>query len=248
MSRRRRLAALVASLGLTLTLSGEVLAEPTAVANAMFNEGVTAYKAGDVKAAVDDWSKAADEGHPIAAYLVGQLYEQGRGVAQSDGLAFQYYKIAADAGHLEAMVKVGITYRDGNKAIGVKRDYQKALKLFENGALAAFPEAQYELAGMYRHGLGVPVERSESLRWLILAAKKHYVPSLLELARIHFDGEGVDRNRVMGWAFLDLATRYAQGEEQARVNAAKDKYAVRLSDTEKDAARQAADDWLARHS
>lgn len=248
MSARRRLAALVASLGLTFTLTGEVLADPTPAADAMFDAGIAAYKAGDVRTAVDDWTKAAEEGHSIAAFLAGQLYERGQGVSRSPGSAFRLYKLAADAGHLEAAVKVGVVYRDGSKELGVKRDYEKAFRMFERGALAAYPEAQYHLAGMYRRGLGVATQRSESLRWLILAGAKHHVPSLLELARLYFDGEGVNQDRVKGWSFIDLASRFAEGEETARVNAARDKYAGRMQEAEKEQAKGVADDWLAKHS
>lgn len=248
MSARRRLAVLAASLGLVFTLTGEVLAEPTPAANALFDAGVAAYKAGDVQAAVDDWAKAGEEGHPIAAWLAGQLYEQGRGVSRSPGSAFRLYKLAADAGHVDAAVKVGIVYRDGSKELDVKRDYEKAFRMFERGALAAYPEAQFHLADMYRRGLGVPMQRSESLRWLILAGGKHHVPSLLELARIYFDGEGVNQDRIKGWSFIELASRFAEGEETARVNAARDKYAGRMQEAEKEQAKGVADDWLAKHT
>lgn len=248
MSARRRLAVLVASLGLTLTLSGEVIADPTPAANALFNNGIAAYKANDIMTALDDWSKAAEEGHPIAAYLAGQIYEQGRGVTRSPGSAFRFYKMAADMGHAEAAVKVGLVYRDGSKELGIKKNYQKAFEMFEKGALASVPDAQYYLADMYRRGLGVPIQRSESLRWLILAGAKHHVPSLLELARIHFDGEGVNQDKVVGWSFIDLASRFAEGDDAARVNKAIEKYSGRMDDAQKDEAKKVADDWLAKHA
>ncbi|MFZ2467150.1 tetratricopeptide repeat protein [Parvibaculum sedimenti] len=247
MSRRQKFAALILSLGLTLGAAGTVHAEPTAAANAMFNAGVEAFRAGDITAAVDSWSQAAKGGHGMAGYLVARLYEQGRGVPQSDGTAFHYYLLAAQAGNAQAADKVGLVYRNGNAVVGVKRDYQKAFKMFEVGALAAWPDAQYHLADMYRRGLGVPIERSESLRWLILAAEKRHVLSLLELARIYFDGEGVQQDRITGWSFLDLANRFAEPNNAGRVNTAMTKYSGRMRDGEKEQAKTVADDWLAKH-
>jgi len=247
MSRRQKFAALILSLGLTLGAAGNVHAEPSAAANAMFNAGVEAYRAGDITAAVDSWSQAAKGGHAMAGYLVARLYEQGRGVPQSDGTAFHYYLMAAQGGNAQAADKVGLVYRNGNTVVGVKRDYQKAFKMFEVGALAAWPDAQYHLADMYRRGLGVPIQRSESLRWLLLAAEKRHVLSLLELARVYFDGEGVHQDRVTGWSFLDLANRFAEPNNAGRVNAAMTKYSGRMRDGEKEQAKAVADDWLAKH-
>jgi TPR repeat protein len=244
---KKSLVALIAALGLTLSMSGVVIADPTPAARSAFEMGVQAYRKGDVAAAVLDWRKAAKGGHPMAAYLLGQLYEQGRGVAVSPATAFRYYKQAAAAGQAQAAVRVGLVYRDGNKALGVRSDYQKALKMFETGALASWPEAQFYLADMYRRGLGVPASQSESLRWLILAARKHHVPSLIELARVHYEGEGVPQDRVQGWSYIGLASRFADAEDRKLVSAAMNKYSQRMRSGEKERAKEVADEWLAKN-
>jgi hypothetical protein len=247
MTIRRSFAALVASLGLTLTLTGAVLADPTPEANTAFESGIEAYRTGDVGGAVGEWEKAAEGGHPMAAYLLGQLYEQGRGVEQSPSKSFEYYKMAAAAGQAQAGVKVGLIYRDGNKQLGIKKNYEKAIRSFEKGALQSWPESQYYLADMYRRGLGVPVDRTEGLRWLILASKKHYAPSMVELARIHFEGEGVNADRVLAWSYVELASRFADQVEGKKVNATMDKYGKRMKPGEKEAATKLADEWMARY-
>ncbi len=247
MTVRKSLAALVASLGMTLTMTGAVIASPTQAANSAFENGIEAYRTGDIAGAVGDWEKASDGGHPMAAYLLGQLYEQGRGVEQSAATSFHYYQVAAAAGQAQAGVKVGLIYRDGNKALGIKRNYEKALENFEKGAAESWPESQYYLADMYRRGLGTPANRSESMRWLILASKKHHAPSLLELARIHFEGEGVNPDRVLGWSYIELASRFADQAEGKRVNDAMDKYGKRMKAGEKDEAKSIADEWMTKY-
>ncbi|MGB3810426.1 MAG: tetratricopeptide repeat protein [Parvibaculum sp.] len=247
MTVRKSLAALVASLGMTLTMTGAVIASPTQAANSAFESGIEAYRTGDIAGAVGDWEKASDGGHPMAAYLLGQLYEQGRGVEQSAATSFHYYQVAAAAGQAQAGVKVGLIYRDGNKALGIKRNYEKALENFEKGAAESWPESQYYLADMYRRGLGTPANRSESMRWLILASKKHHAPSLLELARIHFEGEGVNPDRVLGWSYIELASRFADQAEGKRVNDAMDKYGKRMKAGEKDEAKSIADEWMTKY-
>ncbi len=226
---------------------GHLQAAPASSANTAFETGIEAYRTGDVTAAVDAWTKASDGGHPVASYLLGQLYEQGHGVEKSPSLAFRYFERAAADGQPQAAVKVGLIYRDGNKQLDIKRNYEKAIENFEKGALQAWPESQFYLADMYRRGLGVPADRSESLRWLILAAKKRYAPAMLEMARIYFASEGVLADRIKGWSYIELASRYADPTEGPLVNVAMDKYTKRMKPGEKDAAKKTADEWATRY-
>ena len=41
----------------------------------------------EMNAAVGGWRAAADQGHAMAQYNLGLMFEQGRGVAQSDAKA-----------------------------------------------------------------------------------------------------------------------------------------------------------------
>ena len=227
-----------------LGFPGLANAEPTAAANAAFDKGITAFGAGNVTDAVDAWTSAAAGGHPMASYLLGQLYEQGRGVEKSPTLAFQYYERAAEEGQALAAVKVGRIYREGSEDLDIGKDYEKALASFEIAALQSWPEAQYYLADMYRHGQGVAVDRTESLRWLILASKKKYAPAMLELSRVYFEGEGVLEDRLKGWTYIELASRYATPEQGKDVNNARDKYSKRVKNSQKEEAKTLADKWI----
>ncbi len=121
------------------------------------------------------WKEAAEEGHVGAAWLLGNLYDKGAaGVAQSDARAYEYYLQATRGGQPEAAVRLGKIYLEGNEEIGLKRNYGAALQAFEAGALAPRADAQYYLGLMHRKGWGTPVDRTESLRWYFLSAKKRY--------------------------------------------------------------------------
>lgn len=235
----------VAAVTFLVGMNGPSSAAPTSKANVAFENGIEAYRTGDIATAVTNWTTASAGGHPLASYLLGELYDQGRGVERSPSLAFHYYERAADEGQAVAGVKVGLIYRDGDKSLGIKKSYAKALKYFEKGALQAWPPSQYYLADMYRRGLGVPIERSEGLRWLLLAAKKKYSPAMVEIAKTHFEGEGVLVDRVKGWSFLDLALRYGDREQRDSANAAMEKFGKRMKSGEKEAAKTEADEWAA---
>lgn len=234
-------------LAICLCLAAPAMAAPTAEANSAFETGIEAYRTGDMATAVTSWTTAAEGGHPAAGFLMGRLYEVGNGVEKSAYQSFRFYEMAANEGNVQAAVKVGLIYRDGNKELDIKKDYALAMQNFEKGALAFWPESQYYIADMYRRGLGVNADRTEGLRWLLLAAKKRYAPAHLELARIYFEGEGVLQDRVTGWSFIDIASRFADKDEGKLVNAAMDKYRQRMKPGETDVAKVQADTWVAEN-
>ena len=244
MSRFQRLAVLAAALGLTLTVGGEVRAAVPPEASTAFEQGMTAYKAGNMEDAIKDWTEAAGKGHVGAAWILGNLYDKGKVVPHSDKEAFRYYKIAAEGGQPEAATRLGLMYRDGIPDIKLKRNYKQATHWFEVGALAPRADAQYYLGQMHRNGWGVPVDKSEGLRWYLLSAKKRFPPAFLALGRIHFDGDGVDVNRVDGWAFLMLAQRYGDDAIKQKANDLMDKYDVRMEAGEKEKGNRFAEAWV----
>ena len=244
MTVSRSLATLAAALGLTLAVNGAVFAEPGPQAQAAYDRGLAAHRAGDLPGAVIEWEEAAKQGHVAAAWILGNLYDKGAGVPQSDAKAYEYYLQATRGGQPEAAVRLGLIYLEDNEAIGLKRNYGAALKAFEVGALAARGDAQYHLGMMHRRGWGTSVDRTESLRWLILSSKKRYAPALAELGRIYMEGEGVETDRADGWAYFLLANRYGNDEQRAEANAYMERYDGRMKRGEKDDARARADAWV----
>lgn len=249
MTARKSLAALAAAFGLTLAVNGAVFAaDPTPQAQAAFDRGVAAYRGGDAPGAVAEWKEAAEEGHVGAAWLLGNLYDKGAaGVVQSDAKAYEYYLQATRGGQPEAAVRLGKIYLEGNAEIGLKRNYEAAMQAFEAGALAPRADAQYYLGLMHRKGWGTPVDRTESLRWFFLSAKKRYAPALAELGRIYMEGEGVEQDRVEGWSYLQLANRFGTEEDRAVADDYMEKYDGWMKRGEKESARDKADTWIASH-
>ena len=233
---------------LALFAGATAQAAPSAAANSAFETGIEAYRTGDLSAAIEAWTKSADGGHPMSAFLLGRLYEQGRGVEQSDAQSFKYYLMAADEGQAQAGVKVGKIYLTGNKNLSIDRDYSMALKYFEIGGLSSWPESQVLLADMYRRGLGVTADRTEGLRWLILAAKKKYAPSQVALARIY--SEAFDLNEVA--LLVSLANQVGLAVSAARMRqrlqeVAVDRETVKALDHRHQDQQVAVDDHKQQH-
>ena len=66
--------------------------------------------------------RAANSGDKTALYILGQLYENGRGVPQDTQLAFHFFEQAAQQNHAEAQYKVARMYIADNE---IKEDIKK---------------------------------------------------------------------------------------------------------------------------
>ena len=67
----------------------------------------------ELHAAVGGLRAAADQGHAQAQYNLGVMFDQGRGVAQSDVEAVRWYRKAADQGHAGAQYNLGTMFDQG---------------------------------------------------------------------------------------------------------------------------------------
>lgn len=112
-----------------------VLMAPVA---AVADAGQQKWQAGDWAGAVAEWNRAAARGDADALFGLGQAYRLGRGVAENRDTAIDYYRRAADRGHLQALASLGLTlFQNGQKT--------EALKLLREAADRGEPRAAYVL-------------------------------------------------------------------------------------------------------
>lgn len=150
---------LVAALVISTTIEWAVAAET-------FEDGAAAYMSGDYGKAVEVWRALAEQGVPDAQYRLGQMYAEGKGVAQSDITAVQWFRRAADQGLANAQYDIGASYAAG---LGVARSDAEAAKWFRRAAEQGTVFAQLNLGLMYAAGQGVPQNNVEAMTWLQLA-------------------------------------------------------------------------------
>ncbi|TPE60458.1 hypothetical protein FJQ54_10635 [Sandaracinobacter neustonicus] len=90
--------------------------------HASVDSGIAKWRAGDWEAAVADWVTPAARGDAEALFNMGQAYRLGRGVPQNRATALDYYRRAAEKGHVAATANLGITlWQDGRKTEGLIR-------------------------------------------------------------------------------------------------------------------------------
>ena len=98
-----------------------LLAVSAAPAHADFKAGAEAYARGDYKTAVDEWLPSAANGDPRALFNLGQMYRLGLGADKDLVKAEQYYRRAAELGHVGAQANLGSMLYDRTPRQGPRR-------------------------------------------------------------------------------------------------------------------------------
>jgi len=88
-----------------------------------FEDGMAAYDKGDYESALSLFHTAAAKGSTDAQIMLGVMYENGRGVPQSDAEALRWLRLAAEQNDALAQYMLGMMHKNGK---GVPQDYAKA--------------------------------------------------------------------------------------------------------------------------
>ena len=147
-------------------------------AQSAFEVGKAAHERGDVIAAIELLTAAAEEGHVPAMVRLGYVLNK----SGDSEAAFRVYSHAAEAGDLEAVLAVGTMYASGD---GVDMDHAKALDWIRRAAEGGHGPAILSLAMIHINGdLGTAVNREEGMRWLRIGVDAGYAPAQAALDRL----------------------------------------------------------------
>lgn len=170
---------------------------------------------------------AADGGRWEAQWRLGRMYAEGKGVAQDDVRAFEYFSRFANA-HAEdspstpqaqfvadAFVALGRYYLNGIPNSKITPDPDRARGMFSYAAsYFGNKDAQYNLAQLY---LKAPEASREDIRsgarWLGLAAQKGQYEAQALLGEMLFNGDRLPRQAARGLMYLTLARDSARPDE-----------------------------------
>ena len=111
----RRIAVTLAVVGALLFSAGSTWAD--------FDDGMAAYERGDYATALKEFRPLAEQGHVVAQFNLGVMYDHGYGVPENNTEAVKWFRKAAVQGNSKAQSQLGIMYVLG---IGVPKDYVKA--------------------------------------------------------------------------------------------------------------------------
>jgi len=166
------------------------------------DRAMKAMRAGDFKTALEELRPLAARGDAHAQFLLGMLYDSGRGVAPDPATAASWYRKAAAQKHALAQVYLGILYYSGE---GVKKDPVEAGRWFRPAAESGNDQGQFYLGWMYESGTGVKQNPNEAIRWLSKSAAQQNTRAMGMLATTLFSRHRDEQDLVDAYAWSHLA-------------------------------------------
>ncbi|PLX39655.1 MAG: exopolysaccharide biosynthesis protein [Hyphomicrobiales bacterium] len=223
-----------------------------------FKTGTKAYFAGDKKTALDALSFAAENGHPLAQWKLGRMYQNGDGVPEDDLKAYEYFRSIADAHADEspnspeapfvasAFVALGSYYVTGINDTAVKPNLDRAREIFSFAAsYFGDAEAQYNLGRMYLEGSGGDRNPRQAARWLHAAAKKGHHRAQALLGKMLVEGEDMKARTVAGLKWLIVARTCSDATKDQWINESLEQSFALADEKQRRKAANLAERWMA---
>ena len=159
-------------------------AEPRGIASRQVRRGLAAHGRGNHAKAFRCFDKAARSGDTEGEFRLGLSYAHGEGVVGSLADAIVWLRRAAEKGHVEAQYQLSLAYLHGGSVDGgVSTWYSRAAAIDQGTA-----ERNREL--MFPHGIQVPADPAEALRWARAAAEQGHAGAQANLALMYARGLG----------------------------------------------------------
>jgi len=171
--------------------------------------GVDAYNAGDYARALKEWRPAALAGDTDAQFNLGQLYKLGRGVPVDQAQAMEWYKRAADHGHVKSQENYAVLmFQSGRR--------QEAIPYLERLAQVGRPIGQYFLGTAYFNGDGVGRDPVKGYAYMTLAAAQLLPQAQTALDQMNDRLPNADKER--GLALAQQLDAAAKGNQIAQLD------------------------------
>ncbi|VVD77597.1 tetratricopeptide repeat protein [Pandoraea anhela] len=196
----RRLAVLALALvGVTCGPILYALAAAQAPAQALTDQAVHHYEAGQRTQALEEFRRAAEQGNRLAQFDYAMMLLNGEGAnADPDG-AVHWLERAASAGMTQAQYVYAKMFDDGYV---VGKSIAQANLWYEKAAKQGHVQAQAAIANEYFIGRGVPRDYKTAFSWYEKAARGGDLPSQYIVASYYERGYGVvtpDPERARLW-------------------------------------------------
>ena len=164
--------------------------------------------------ATNYYLKAAEQGHMVAQYKLGDCCLNGIGVAKDNVEAAKWFKKAAEQGHVEAQYKLGDCCLNG---IGVAEDDEEAVKWYRKAAEQGHTVAQYNLGYCYFGGIGVAKDDAEAAEWFQKAAEQGDADAQCKLGYCYFGGLGVTKDDAEAAKWFKKAAEQGDADAQSKL-------------------------------
>ncbi len=192
------------------------------------SEAIGLYRQGRTTAGVEAARPLAEAGDPDALFLLGFASESGNGTTRSRENALEFYRRAAEKGHLEANARRALILLNSDNA----DDRDAARKALESAVEKDPANAGRMLGEAWLRGLlSEEPDPAKAIEWWTTSSDAGDTTSLVLLARLHDGQFGFpdikDEEKAIGFyrkaaglgeaaAFLPLGSRLLNGSEEVR--------------------------------
>ena len=146
----------------------------------MLEQGLVVYA--DRLSAQTWYTQSAEQGQPIAQYLLGRMYQMGwLGSSPDYELAKKWYSTAS-AKYAPAAVALGFVYDT------VDDDYQHAKASYHQAAVLGDSIGEFNEALLYEKGKGIPVDFEKASSLYLASANQGQAQAMVQLAGLYFHG------------------------------------------------------------
>jgi len=114
-------------------------------------------------------------------FLMGLMYERGKGVAQDFTQAAYWYGKAAEQGFALAQISLGHLY---DKGLGVGQSYKTALQWYYRAAKNGNADAMYFIGSMVYNGDGTAANPNTAMQWFRQAAEHGHAQGKMAYERL----------------------------------------------------------------
>ena len=155
--------------------------------------------------------KMAEEGSPIAQFLVGWCFEYDDGEIQNQEEAFKWYMKAAIQGASTAQFKVAECYLNGE---GAEENVERAFEWATKAANQGLDTAELLLGDLYKSGIGVSKNDEIAFEWALKSAKQGNSGAQVRVGHSFYSGIGVDLNLEKAIEWFRKAAENENAEAQ----------------------------------
>jgi TPR repeat protein len=124
-------------------------------------------------------------------FNMGNRYKEGEGVEKNLEQAFEFFRKAAEQGHLSAQRELGLCYLDG---VGIEKNDVLAVEWIRKVAEKGFAPAQRTYGYCFYKGKGVERDLNKSIYWYRKAAEQEDAVAQRVLGVRYREGDGVEAN------------------------------------------------------
>ena len=228
---------------------------------AAFEQGMGAFKAGQLELAVPALEHAASRGILAAQYYLARIYadnanqytDHTKAYMLYQHIADEYADIDPDADQRSPFVAKALTalaryVKDGVGEIGLQPNPQRAAEYLHHAAtFFNDPDAQFDLAKIYLLGDGVPEDAKRAMHWLSVLTRRGHAGAQAFLADLYWRGMYVRQDRLRALALVSVAVEHAPSHERIWIEDIHQKIFCGASEATRRQAELVMADWRRKY-